>query len=142
MCNTLRFSVCSVVNFVVQFYLRARENKFHILVDPKVHVVKMYIFSNFFILLYLFSATFIRKSVEPWYKSRWLIFFVNWIVRDVAIVQMSNVKWLFILECFLSASTCWPEAAAKRFFLRQVFYKDLFHENHKGQKSLKINIFF
>ena len=141
MCNTLRFSVCSVVNFVVQFYLKTRENKFHILVDPKVHLVKMYIFSNFFILLYLFSATFIRKSVEPWYiqrlrydacKSRWLIFFVNWIVRDVAIVQMSNVNWLFILECYLSASTCWPEAAAKRFFLRQVFYKDLFHKNHKS----------
>ena len=69
--------LCSVVNFVVQFYLRARENKFCLEIYPGVHFVMIYIFefhifeytfSNFYILLYFFSVMCIRKSMKCLYR--------------------------------------------------------------------------
>ena len=36
--------LCGVMNFAVQFYLRARENKFRLVIYPKVHFVMIYIF--------------------------------------------------------------------------------------------------
>ena len=61
------------MNFVVQFYLRARDNKFHIVINPEVDFVMIYnfecfifeyTFSNFYILLCLFPVKFIGKSIE------------------------------------------------------------------------------
>ena len=61
----------SIVNFVVHFYLKAREKKFHMVIYHKKHFVMIYIFefhifeytfSNFYILLCLFWAIFIRKQ--------------------------------------------------------------------------------
>ena len=62
-----------VVNFVVQFYLRARDSKFHFVINTKRHFVMIYIFelnifeytfSNFYILVCFFPVMFIRKSIE------------------------------------------------------------------------------
>ena len=48
----LSYSVlCTAVNFVVQFYLSSRENKFHIVIYPKVHFMMIYTFLSFYILL-------------------------------------------------------------------------------------------
>lgn len=56
------------MNFVVQFYLRARDNKFHIVIYLKVHFVVIcnsnFTFSIFYVLLCLFSIVFIQKSME------------------------------------------------------------------------------
>ena len=61
------------MNFVEQFYLRARDNKFHIIINPKVDFVMIYIFeffifeytfSNFYFLLFLFPVMFIQKSIQ------------------------------------------------------------------------------
>ena len=56
------------MNFVVQFYLRTRDNKFHIVIYLKVHFVVIcnsnFTFSIFYILLCLFSIVFIQKSME------------------------------------------------------------------------------
>ena len=65
--------LCSVTNFAVQSYLRAMENKFGIVIYPKINSVMIYIFefyifeytfSNFYILLCLFSIMFIQRSLK------------------------------------------------------------------------------
>ena len=43
-CTLWCAGLCSVVNFVVKFYLRIRENKFHIVIYPKLLFVMIYIF--------------------------------------------------------------------------------------------------
>lgn len=59
--------MCSVVNFALQFYLREREIKFHIVTYCKYFVKynlcrKIYTFSNFRVQLYLFPAMVIRNQ--------------------------------------------------------------------------------
>ena len=43
----------SVVDFFVQFYLREKDNIFHIVMNPIVHFVMIYIFE-----IYIFEYTF------------------------------------------------------------------------------------
>ena len=65
--------------------LRARGNKFPIAIYPRVYFVMIYIFklyvfeytfSNFYILLCLFSIMFIRKSMKCWYRWELLIILI------------------------------------------------------------------
>ena len=71
--------LCGDVNFVLKFYLRPRENKFQIVIYPKIiskfcndiHFRTLhfqYTFSNFYILLFLFSVMFLEKSMECWHR--------------------------------------------------------------------------
>ena len=47
----------SVVNFVAQFYLRSRENKFCIVIYSRVHFAMRYIF-KFYIFAFLHSRVY------------------------------------------------------------------------------------
>ena len=55
-------ALCNVVNDVVQFYLRVRENKFRNVMYPKVRFLMIYIF-KFYIFGYLHSLVFIFPHV-------------------------------------------------------------------------------
>ena len=52
--------VVRVVNCVVQFCSRARENKFHIAIYPKVSFVMIYIFESYIFESYIFEYTFLN----------------------------------------------------------------------------------
>ena len=48
----------SVVYFVVQFYLSARDNKFHIARNPKVYFVSNFTFLNMHFRIFTFSYVY------------------------------------------------------------------------------------
>ena len=54
--------LCSITNFAVQSYLRAMENKFGIVIYPKINTVMIYIF-EFYIFEFLHSLVFIFHHV-------------------------------------------------------------------------------
>ena len=59
LCCALRYAVLSrVVNFVVQFYLRKRENKFHIVIYSKEHFLIIYIFEFLHSLVFIFRQVY------------------------------------------------------------------------------------
>ena len=76
LCTSLCTSLCSFVQcyeFCCAVLFEDKENKFLMVINPKVHFVMIYIFefyifeytfSNFYILLCLFSIMFIRKSMK------------------------------------------------------------------------------
>ena len=57
------------MNFVVQFYLRARENKLCTVIYPKVHFVIIYTF-EFYLFEYVFSSCYILLCLFSMFVQR------------------------------------------------------------------------
>ena len=85
--------LCSDVNFILKFYLRPRENKFQIVIYPKIHFVMIYIF-ELYILIHIFkllhspvfiSVMFLEKSIECWHRY-----------EGVAQMKMEHIFFYFL----------------------------------------------